>query len=187
LPHLLRAYNTCKLDGQTINDVGFSVASPADSTVQAFYISNNPMVEYLPENLSEKFPNIVAAGVWDCGVKSINEKNFKGLHKLIVLNLINNMIEGIDSNAFKDNKKLEYLRLDGNKIKFLHPGTLETLSNLKHVSFENNQLESIDPDMFNKKNLTVILKGNKCIDVNFSSSSFSSIKNDIAARCTKFE
>jgi hypothetical protein len=74
---------TCSVENQAIDSVGFKIAS-IDSKVEKFHISNNPKAEFLPENLSEMFPNLIDVQIWN---------SFKGLHKLIDLNLGVNKIE----------------------------------------------------------------------------------------------
>jgi hypothetical protein len=124
-----RSFRTCNVHNQAIDTVGFTLPS-VDSTVRGFDIRNIPEVKFLPENLSEKFPSLVAAQFWSCSIKSINENHFKGLHDLIVLSFDLNKIERIDSNAFKDNVKLEYFGLSGNNIKYLTQDLFSSLRNL---------------------------------------------------------
>jgi hypothetical protein len=139
---------TCNVQKQAINSAGFSIVSPVDSTVKRFRIENNPRVEFLPENLSEKFPSLAAVEVQNCAIKSVSEHHLKGLHDLIGLYLGFNKIKTIDNNAFKDNLKLEYLALGFNKIKYLSDDLFKSLRNLKQLFLNDNQIRYIDQLIF---------------------------------------
>jgi Leucine-rich repeat (LRR) protein len=139
---------TCNVHSQAIDNVDYTIASSVDSTVKGFDINNNPKVEFLPANLSEKFPNLIATQLRNCSIKSIDEHHLEDLHKLIVLNLGWNKIERIDSGAFKDNVKLEKLQLGFNKIKHLCDDLFSSLHNLKQLHLQGNQIRYIDPFLF---------------------------------------
>jgi hypothetical protein len=168
---------TCKVH-QPIDEPGSTIDSPVNSSLQAFRALDKLEVEFLPENLSEKFPNLIVISIMNCSVETISRSHFKGLHELIVLYLSHNKIETIDKNAFKDNQKLvkltlkdnklkfipddlfksltnlEYLYLTHNQIRYIEPLAFENLLNLKNISFSQNQLESVDRNLLkNNKNL----------------------------------
>jgi hypothetical protein len=147
-----RTFTTCNVYNQAIDSVGFTVASSVDSTLQRFSILDNPKVEFLPENLSEKFPSLIAVQVWNCSIKSIDEHHLKSLHESVLFSFGYNKIETIDSNAFKNNTKLEEIGLGYNKIKTLHVDLFDSLVNLKRLYLHDNQIRFIDPALF--KNTT---------------------------------
>jgi hypothetical protein len=137
---------------QTIDDVGFTIASSGDSTVQGFIIRSNMKVEFFPENLSEKFPKLIGVHIRRCPLKSIDQHHFKGFHHLVYINLAFNKIDKVDSNAFKDNVKLKYLALSYTNIKFLSGDLFSSLNNLKTLFLDGNQIHFVDPHLF--KNTT---------------------------------
>jgi Leucine-rich repeat (LRR) protein len=143
-----RSFRTCQLKNQAIDSVDFTITSSVDSTVEGIDTTNNLKVEFLPENLSEKFPGLIGASFWICSIQSIDEHHFKGLHKLIFIQLGSNKIERIDNNAFKDNSKLERLGLGYNNIQYLSSDLFNSLRNLKQLYLQNNQIRFIDPFQF---------------------------------------
>jgi hypothetical protein len=143
-----REFRTCNVYNQAIDSLGFTIATPTDSTLEGFVFQDNPKVELLPGNLSEKFPNLIAVQIFNCSIKSIDENHFKGLHSMTLLNLAFNKIERIDSNAFKDNVKLEQLTLKRNNIKYLSDDLFNSLRSLKQLFLNDNQIRFIDPFLF---------------------------------------
>jgi hypothetical protein len=83
--YLNRTFRTCNVENQAINSVGYTIISSVDSTLEGFSLKNNPEVQFLPDNLSQKFPNLTAVNVFNCSIKSVDEHHFKGLHDLITL------------------------------------------------------------------------------------------------------
>jgi chorismate mutase len=143
-----RTFRTCIVYNQAIDNVGFTIASSADSSVEGFNIQNNTKIEFIPENLSEKFPNLINVQIFNCSLKSIDEHHFKGLRNLVTVYLAFNKIERIDSNAFKDNVKLEQLTLNNNNIKYLSEDLFNSLRNLKILHLNDNQIRLIDTFLF---------------------------------------
>jgi hypothetical protein len=201
---------TCFVGEQVIDEVGFIIDSPQDQEVKGFDIQLNEKVEYLLENFSEKFPNLLELSVWRCSIKSVGEHHFKGLHELVELNLAYNKIETVDSKAFGDNLKLEWIRLAHNQIKHLNNDLFSMLPDLKHLElnhnqleavdgsllknnsklkflwFHNNKLKSIDPEIVDDKPILrqVDFEMNTCINKAYAAVSFKAMKEKIVQDCS---
>lgn len=199
--HFERRLHTCRVYGQEINAPGIAFAPPRNLSVEAFDVKSSQKVQFIPENLSNRFPNLVLIRISGCAMKSVEKKHFQGLQQLIVLYLSSNVIEIIDSGAFEDNPKLEVLDLYNNSIRHLYHDLFDPLENLnelhlnsnklqsidsktfinlaqlKVISLDDNQLEVIDEKMLkNNKNLEEIrLNDNKIVAI--SSEMFNSMKN----------
>lgn len=89
----------------------FLITTPADSSVEGFYSYNNKNIRFLPENLAEKFSNLIIMWAQSCSIEKISKKNFQGLNKLRGLALSSNFIEQITSDTFEDLVSLTHLYL----------------------------------------------------------------------------
>ena len=154
---------TCFIKYQKIDDEGFSVADDANQSIQGFHIEYNNEVKFLPENMVKSFPELIAYQVYNCSIKTVNGKHFKGLDKLEVLALRRNEIESIDEDSFKDFTKLVLLGLGSNKIKTIDPKWFQSFETLQTFDISYNQIETLDENIFD--NLQIIenisLKNNK--------------------------
>lgn len=186
-------HRTCAIVNQSINDHGFYISTSIDSTLKGFSIQNNIKIEYLPENIAEKFPNLIYFQTSNCSVKVVKKIYFKNLEKLININLQHNSIEWLENQAFKDNvnleklelasnkinylsenifgslKNLKVLHLHNNEIQFLAPKTFQNLENIKNISLTGNQLENIDENLLknNKKLEWIWLDDNKIKSISY--------------------
>lgn len=103
---------TCFMhESSTISALVFQLSSDYDRTVDALYYAYNMKIEYLPENVNEKFPGLKVLVANSCSIKAVTKKNFRNLSKLQLLDLSRNKIEEIYSNTFEDLRSLEDLRL----------------------------------------------------------------------------
>ena len=141
-------FQTCIIQHQEIDGEGYTVAGDPNLSIQGFNIERNKEVKFLPENIVESFPELIAYRVNSCLIRTINGKHFKGLTKLESLSLSFNEIKSIDGDSFKDLTKLGFLDLVENKIQTIDPNLLQPLETLKtfHISF--NQIEFLDENIF---------------------------------------
>lgn len=91
---------TCYMVSTAINSTGFLITSPRDEAVEGFSVWKNEMLEFLPSNLGEKFPNLIVVNVFGCFIEEIRKEDFKGLGKLRVLNVAGNQLEKIADDTF---------------------------------------------------------------------------------------
>jgi insulin-like growth factor-binding protein complex acid labile subunit len=193
---------TCVIENQMIDSKEFSILpeSPIED-VKAFTIANNQLVRFLPQEISEKFPNLLEFSARNSSLNFLSRKNFEGMSNLKSLNLANNNIKYIDSDALDDLIELEELdlssnametldeslfsklrslktlRLSGNKIHFINGKMFRGLPNLQNISLSSNQLSTIDENMFktNKNLKNIWLQNNKIKTL--SPNMFNSLKN----------
>jgi hypothetical protein len=164
--NLNRSFVTCSVENQPINDISSTLASFDPSSVsktKGFNIDVAPLVEFIPQRLSEKFPNLIAVQIRYTSVKSVLKNHLKDLRNLKFLNLEHNKIVSIDSSAFEDNEKLERIDLQSNKIEYLNAGIFSPLLSLRILYLCENQISFFDP--VSLKNLTNLekfyMRGNK--------------------------
>jgi Leucine rich repeat len=105
------AQHTCYLNLKTVIKSPDATIKYRDVTVQGIYFHKNKNVEFLPMNISEKFPNLVVYAASMCSVKALKTENFRKLFKLRHLWLEYNHIEEIASDSFMDLKSLERIEL----------------------------------------------------------------------------
>lgn len=121
---------TCDKTGMAGWNIGLlktcSVKTSIDSTRFTFvsvheelfglWLGVNEKTVFLPINVNENFPNLIAYSASECSIKTLEKKNFEKLNKLKVVRLEINQIEKIPSDTFEDLVSLEYLYL----CKFQH-------------------------------------------------------------------
>lgn len=137
---------------------GFVLNNKPDATVMAFSIKYNKFIKFLPENLSDTFPELIAISIKNCSVKNLYAKPFKNLRKLQILLVKENEIEYVPGDAFKDLIKLEHLELKNNKIQFLSANVFSSLTNLESLLLRYNSIEKLPEQIFapltNLKNIS---------------------------------
>ena len=158
---------TCSINDQKFVGEGFSIANDVDPSVEAFLISDNKEVKFLPERLDKFFPGLIAYEIKNCLIRTVTEKHFKDLYKLEYLDLSNNEIDSIDRDSFKDLKNLEFLKLSSNKIRTIDPNLFKSLEALWQLRIGGNQIKLLDEKMFNiLRNIREIsLDNNKIVTV----------------------
>lgn len=105
---------TCILKNATIINERDVIISSRDESVNGLLIVENTHILYLPVEISEKFPSLLAYCVAGSPIRNIWRENFIGLNKLKDLRLIYNQIEKITSDTFSDLKSLQNLALSKN-------------------------------------------------------------------------
>ena len=144
-------FTTCYVDGgQYIDEEGFTIDSTLEgnSIVKEMYVEFFLNINFLPEDVAEKFPNLVEYHAKYGTLKLINERNFANLTKLKRINLMENRIESIASDAFKDLSELKQLSLSYNRIKVIDPKWFQSLTNLEFLSLYENEIKLIASDAF---------------------------------------
>lgn len=101
-----------------IHSTGFNILSERRENVSGLSFYGNKNISFLPESVSEVFPNLGGYDAGECNVKAIFKANFERLGSVRRLELQGNQIEVLEGNVFQDLTSLIRLRL-GNK-KFLN-------------------------------------------------------------------
>lgn len=79
----------------------------------------------------------------------VNKDTFRGLVRLVVLNLAYNKLNRIDSSVFHDLYTLQILNLEHNAIDFIAEGAFGELKNLHALTLSYNKLKRIESYHFN--------------------------------------
>lgn len=130
-------------ENQEINHNNFTINAVKNEEVEALYIKNNALIEFLPVKVTEIFPNLVVYDASVCRVQSISADNFLNLTKLEELILFGNKIEKIESKTFDDLISLKILSLSSNKIKLISENAFQNLKNLRQLRLDDNKLLAI--------------------------------------------
>lgn len=125
------------------NAANFSLDVGRNLKVKGFMANNNKNLEFLPVDVSENFPNLLAYSASRCCLKGLVYSNFKGLTSLQHLDLQHNKIESVESKNFLDLRSLRFLKLSSNKISRISNDSFESLVKLEELHLENNQLQFI--------------------------------------------
>lgn len=94
----------------TINAAGFKFIGMHYS-VGGLSFYGNREVSFLPVDIDQNFPNLLAYNAASCSISLLSKSSFKGLHKVRELWLNNNYIVRIDSDTFEDLVALKCLVL----------------------------------------------------------------------------
>lgn len=117
--HLVGSVNSCfMLTMTTIDTPGFTISSAKNETVEGLRLAENRKIRFLPEKVSEKFPNLLAYYAYSCSLTEVFKINFEKLVKLKILLLDSNQIVKIPSDTFEDLKSLEYVQLRKKLFRF---------------------------------------------------------------------
>lgn len=152
-----------------INSAGCHMTT-SDATVETLFFSHNKKIQYLPEDFSEMFPNLVIIMAQECSIKTVSKQNFHNLTKLRGLSLRGNQIELIERGTFDELVSLEYLSL---RTLIYWQSNLDNptfLSNFIDFTFaDNNRIRLLNSRVFDGLNLlkNVQLGGNVCINESF--------------------
>jgi Leucine rich repeat len=110
---------TCWMDKLTsIDSKEMTIAIDRDETIEGLSFWCNLKIKFLPIQVNEKFPNLLAYQASFCSVKEISKDHFKGLTKLKLLHLEGNQIEKVSTDTFEDLVALEGLDLSRKKLNF---------------------------------------------------------------------
>lgn len=141
---------TCFMDVQTtIDSKGFSINERTANATYGLMMNYNKNIQYLPEDIPDVFPYLMAYAAANCAIEEIYKENFDGLEHLRFLNLAGNKISSISSNTFRSLRSLERLSMTDNQI-----GSMS--SNLLLPAMNSHSLAQ------------VWLATNECIDENFT-------------------
>lgn len=181
----IKNIKTCFMKTSTLTIIktpGSSIASPRDESVEGINLSGNRNVRFLPENVVEKFPNLISYDARFSSIEFISKTNFKDLSKLVKVYLETNLIKSIGDNTFEDLTELQYLSLSMT-LNNLH------LWNKKVLSFlDDNRIQEMNGVIFNKnpKLSHVYLHGNDCIDEDFVDNKITALSQTLNEKC-KFD
>jgi hypothetical protein len=99
-----------------------------NTNVQGFFVYFNcHHIKFIPTNIDEYFPSVIAISIHGCGLEILNGSELNAYKNLQGIQLPNNKIERIPSNLFSQNPQIKSIRLEGNKIKRIGANLFEPL------------------------------------------------------------
>lgn len=171
---------TCRVNMRKIITQFSIISSPNNMSVTAISIKNEKDIEFIPVNIDEKYPNLIAFQARNCSIGSLNEHIFNNLSDLKLINLAHNKIITVGNNIFDDQNMLEYLELGCNLIEFISSDAFHSLENLKQLFLNDNQIQWLGEELLlGKNNLEhITLKSNQIKMLNWDGlSSLQNLKN----------
>lgn len=146
---------------------------------------NELEMHFIPDILYTSFPNVEVIGIWNSGVRELDQlpelsnlirfnlpgnnvstitnNTFISVKSLISLRLRGNNIHTLELNAFAGQENLLFLDLGFNELTEFEIGTFNMLNNLESIDLSNNNLQFIDAQLFSENhNINSFLaSGNK--------------------------
>lgn len=144
-----------------INELGTTVSN-LDVTIKGLTFQSYRFY-FLPDNVTENFPDLLVYRANDCSIKAISKRFFRGLTKLKILHLGSNKIEKISTDTFEDLAELKELFLC--KFYFIYA----IFGFTKKIVSGFNKIQSMSSEIFRSLNKLkkVELEKNICISENF--------------------
>ncbi|KAF0025172.1 hypothetical protein F2P81_022053 [Scophthalmus maximus] len=96
--------------------------------------------------MSKHTPYLTHLSLQRCNIRRVKEGAFRGLGRLVFLNLANNNIEILYQESFDGLSSLKQLMIDRNRVEEIQPGAFSQLGFLNLLSITHNQLVYI-PNM----------------------------------------
>lgn len=148
----------CELSKDTaIADPNTKFSNTKNDDVTFIEFQNIKLIEYLPVDIYETFPNLAVFRGDRCAIKSVSYQNFRGLNNLSQLSLNGNDLETLEENIFDDLTSLSFLYLDSNKISSLAPKLFSKNSNLDFLHMNHNLLTKLHADSFHNNEKLALL------------------------------
>lgn len=148
---------TCFMDVQTtIDSKGFSINERTANATFGLMMNYNKNIQYLPEDIPDVFPYLMAYAAANCAIEEIYKENFDGLVHLRFLNLAGNKISAISTNTFRSLFSLERLSMHDNQIGAMSGNLLKPAGqNLAQVWLKTN--ECIDENFTDEESISRLL------------------------------
>ncbi|XP_076316918.1 protein slit-like isoform X4 [Tachypleus tridentatus] len=102
---------------------------------------SNRGLQFVPRYLP---PEVKRIDLDHNNISTVRAEDFRGLHRLKILQLQNNGITVIERGAFRDAVSLERLDLSNNKLAAIGAKTLRGAPRLLNLQFDNNEIACID-------------------------------------------
>jgi len=121
------------LEDEEIEFIGNHVNGKTSIDVTAVFFYNC-VLNKLPQNLSNVFPNLKTINISSSALKTISKSDLKDHKQLIFFYCFNSAIEYLPGNLFEDSKCIEWIQFNDNKkLKIIEPNILDNLESLKHI------------------------------------------------------
>lgn len=175
---------------EAINEEDTVIGSKHDAFVLAYTSKNNPLIKFIPKQISEKLPSLKLFSVISCGLTIVRDYHFKDMGQLTVLELPNNRIETVEAGSFNDLTELVKLDLKSNQIETLDNKLFATMARLQAIDLSFNKIKVLKPRTFSipyGQLYSVLLAENVCIDKNYSyrHSGFRNLETHLEIQCRR--
>lgn len=145
--YLQRELKSCSII-QTIGNEDYVLDSDVDDTIEEFIIRKMKKVQFLPVNISDKFPNLKLLEVNDCGLTVVRSFYFKNMFNVQRMDLNHNEIDTIEVDAFKDLVSVERLFLEYNSILTLDEKLFVSMVSLETLMLRSNYIDFLTTSTF---------------------------------------
>ena len=197
-----KAVSQVQIVGAEIEVLNSEFFGTSGSSLTYFETSGNERLS-VKSGAFENCKNLEFLALFSNGISSILADSFRGLGKLIRLDLSKNRLVMIKG-WLKDLNTLEFLDLNGNQLEVIADDAFDSLTKLKLLSLGGNKIEILTKKMFqnnkelesvnlgknrireievgsfaNLGKLTLILGENKCIHRNFVDKSVEEVAEGI--------
>lgn len=117
---------------------GSHQAGKGNGNVQSLRI-NTKIMNYLPRNIEEFFPNLEAIQVWHTNLVEVTVDDFKPFgEKLIRVHFDHVEVAVVEADLFKFNPNLEFISFYFSKVRHVDNGAFANLNRLTTLYFESN-------------------------------------------------
>lgn len=108
---------SCRIDSSTIiNSDNFTFASEVEEYIPEIFADENQEIQYLPNRIYEKFPNLLSLSIWHCALAVISKESLQKLTFMQRISFNYNNLTAINVDTFEDMTNLKWLMLDHNRI-----------------------------------------------------------------------
>jgi hypothetical protein len=135
------------LSGRAISKVIGSHASNKDEVDVAGFWNQNRKMVFFPSNLHDKFPNLFAIGIDNCGISEIHKEDLKPFgDELLYFRLSKANLQMIEKDLFIHNPNLKVVGLHHNKIKRIDKNVFDNLKSLNQLWLSENNCINKDAE-----------------------------------------
>lgn len=132
--------------------------SGSDSHNVTAFVVIDQIMNFLPNDLSQIFPQIETILVVRSKLMSLQKQNFQGFSKLKSVTLRFNSLSFIDGEAFDGVERILYIDLSNNQIQQIPSGLFSRLSHLTTLILSGNFLKELNENMLVVKNMITEFK-----------------------------
>lgn len=122
----------------SVNAVNGHSNDRTNKDVQAVLFRNCENLTFIPQGLTNFFPNLIAINLQECGIEKLFGSELNSYPNLKWFSLYYNKIERVPGNLFAKTPDIIFLSMNNNKIKYVGKDLLEPLGNASWVRFYSN-------------------------------------------------
>lgn len=121
-----------------INVTGLHVGGKNNTDVDAVYIDDYSDLDFVPQGMTNFFPNLVAITITSSGVKTLNGDELHEYRHLREFALAHGPLESVPSNFFETTPDIRQISFLNNSIRYVGENSLNSKQNLHWINFELN-------------------------------------------------